>query len=201
VNSGLQFTLQSVSAIWAPLLILTLFSSGVALVLGRRRWTHSFLVLTGLVSLGTVVGFVTGLSRVGAVGPLVSGVISLLAPLAIYLFKQDSSHGSIVGASIAIFSLSMFIGVANGSGYRRDAEIETAFVDFCIDRIVELDSTSSAQEKHAFATAFGERCSYVVAKYLNRAIPPPSEEADEAFYINYDRIQAAIFEGDEARGE
>jgi uncharacterized membrane protein (UPF0136 family) len=92
---------------------------------GGRTWRnivpsayHALLMAFPCALIGFVVGYLTGNSRVAAIGAVVPAILTLIGGLGAYVFGRDSQNRNAIGYIICIFVVSLLIGTENGANTR-----------------------------------------------------------------------------------
>ena len=80
------------------------------------------LLLAAFSTLGLGTGYLTGFSRIAAVGTVLPAVLSLVAGLAVFMIGKDATNRTIVSLSVLIFSISLVLGTSWGAVMRQTAE-------------------------------------------------------------------------------
>jgi hypothetical protein len=68
--------------------------------------------------LAFVTGYLTGMSRTGAVGNVLPAVLAFIGGMNIYVFGTENKHKMIIGYCVSLFIVILFYGVHRGSVLR-----------------------------------------------------------------------------------
>lgn len=122
VPSYLTFT-PCWTSLW-PLPLAALLIAGLGFIAAwPKQGKHElFLVMSAFAMLGLVIGYLTGMSRVPAIGAVLPAVLSLLAGLSVFMMGKDSAVRVLVSLGILVFSLSLALGSTWGAVSRRESE-------------------------------------------------------------------------------
>jgi hypothetical protein len=90
-------------------------------VLGYYTFVSMPIGLTGFAA-----GTLTGMSRAPAVGTLIPAALALIGGMNVYIFGTDNRYKVVVGYSVCIFMLMLFIGIETGA-FKREGQREPYF--------------------------------------------------------------------------
>lgn len=115
--------LASWQALWPiPLAVVLLSALGYALIRPKEGGQDLILGLAAFSMLGLVSGYLTGFSRVPAVGAVLPAALSVVAGLAVFMLGKDKAIRALVSLSVLIFSTSLVLGTTWGAAMRQTSE-------------------------------------------------------------------------------
>jgi hypothetical protein len=109
-----------------------IFSIGAPRSEYKSRFVINLRRLTGysipIILLGFVSGYLTGISRVAAVGSLIPAVLTLVSGVSVYLFRTKSNAiASAIAYSLFMFGFSIFYGIQVGA-FEREYKQTARFI-------------------------------------------------------------------------
>jgi hypothetical protein len=89
-------------------------------------WTTWNLFLIGLpvAFVGYLIGFMVGDSRTGEIGSLVTAVLGVIAGLNIFAVSSDRANRTLMGFSVCLLAVALFVGTLHGAIKRENGREE-----------------------------------------------------------------------------
>lgn len=129
-----------------------------ALVFQRSEWKTVAPLLFALTLVGACAGLAGGMSRSAAVSDIIPAFLGLLGAVAVYLFGVNQSRGIIASFGAAALSISLFVGYAAGSEYRKLPEDHRDIRAHCARAYTSAELLKDEAAFERFKAQMGRQC-------------------------------------------
>lgn len=129
---------------------------------GKEKRVPLLVLLVGMAALGIAVGALSGLSRVSAVGDVMSASIALFAAAAAYLYSKDPEQGASVSLCAISYSFGLLLGYLGGAGDRAMTERYSYWRTTCLTAFSNPELVGNASAFQEFSLRTGNICGAIL---------------------------------------
>lgn len=137
------------------------------ILFARDTWRSTMPIFCALALIGSAVGVVGGMSRVGVVGNVVPAVLGLFGMVALYLFGIERSKGVTASIGAAALSISLVASYDITAELReRESDGPREIRTICSKAYTNPDLLANPIALQNFERKFGRYCKYAMTWYI-----------------------------------
>ncbi len=154
----------------------------------RLKWRKYALPILSVSVVGSVAGYIGGLSRIGVAGEIVAASLSLIGGLSVYLLGARRRIQPVVPTATIVFSLTLLGGFASGAAAREPGESIRALEEACLTMFT--DPRTTQERLDLLGADYRNMCSAAMDNLIQRAFDVTTPAHDGGGNTNSAGLQA-----------